>query len=1240
VETSASFGDEADHEAVRRMAAVLAEARGGSAADDGRRRMNAVVAARLLGTTVPVGLPADLQHRLSAVGVAGGNEYLVALAAESTLATDVRTDSSGCLRVVADDRRRRRGSYFTPPAVARYLVEAAMDGTDASTVRVAYPACGTGMFLLAVADWLAANRHRKVVAVGQDIAGPAVEMAAVLVRSRARWLGVADRMELALHTADALLDETWSRDYDAVIGNPPFLSEVRKQAHRFSSYRSAPLVGRYYRHKMDILYFFMALAIEVLRPGGRAALVVADYWTDRAAAKPLRDELCAATRLLEYVALGGDRPFRGAPGFHGALMVFEKTKPPSDTTFRLVRRAGGVGPPREGRGLLVRRDDVVQLVFRDEHEVLQTLFARGTLRLDRQGCAQGIVGPQTRIGVARRGRHDPADGQGVFVLTDAELESLRLGPRERAFCRPYFRATQFEPYRIAGPPAGTLLYMDGAARRAVVERPRDFPHLRRHFESLSEAITSSFGPYGLHRPRRRRLFEGPPRLVGVRKTFYPRFTLATSPVYVGETCCVVTDDCGVPLDYALVLLNSTVAHFVLLHMKSQGSLLQIDKEPLCNVPLAAGTPAVRARVGAVGRTGPPPEGRSGWLRAMDRVVYALYGLDAPAVALVEASTAHGGRGGEGGPLPSLDEALSYVGLSLLAPALLSSHTGAKRGPRMRKGDVMQPLVGLSMWDIGGWDHSSKRTPLRPDFYEQVLARQIEAYYGLLTAAELAQEADYQNKDVRTWSRMDLLDVPGVLLFLLNCRRLAIHLRHGNVDIADHENPTHRRWSLTEVKLGIEFAFRSGADTCILHPGTYNERAGRFWPRADEVGDFIRLRSRALEESLAEVAGVFVAGAVQREERLGEFERREPGLADELTALLKELRGMPRGEKRIRLLARGLDLIDRGRLTPEQVRHCHEPWSGLHLCVENLEPPNFLVCTPSQMRTIFDRLTEFYREAAAHAGLSAAAVERYRPMLAIDPGHMLNSKVILTQPNNRAYLDALDGGDDLHRNFVQLPGQYPSHEVRSELVEPLLNQFVRRHGDDICWVHLYGCTRTDTCMTTHGPIKAFRSSVMLERGPDGEPIHRYGTSNYQPTEELNLEEVVQVVGTELPYITEVFGAPVEVVKSSAVNTFHFIEYLRDERRRAIEAIRRAVGVEAERPETTDAERERLRWLASALVSARTYVRPRASSAGFWTVGYDEIGFYRYVDDPEAANVDIFATLKQDGSKVWLKGIHPA
>jgi len=549
-----------------------------------------------------------------------------------------------------------------------------------------------------------------------------------------------------------------------------------------------------------------------------------------------------------------------------------------------------------------------------------------------------------------------------------------------------------------------------------------------------------------------------------------------------------------------------------------------------------------------------------------------------------------------------------------------------------------PKVGPSIWDGGNGSYRERKIGLAPErYYEQRLQRRLSEYTEMLGTVELSQEADYQNKDVETWSSLEFVEVPGALKLLLENHALALHLRHGNVDIAEHENPTHRHWSLAEVKGGLEFAFRLGADVCLLHPGTFNERSGRFWPRASELVEVLHCRRNALEQSLAEFVGVFVQMAADQESRLRSFEHDEKGIYSELSGLLRELDATTGPEERVRYLAQAIALVRRHKLTPEKIRHCKKPWSGLHVCLENLEPPNFLVCTPEQLEELYGRFVEFYLEAASHRGMDPEAVSRYRPKLSIDPGHLLNTKVILSQEVNRPYLEGLAGGDSLQKPFVSLPGEFPGASGPCVGEEPLLNKVVRTHHEDISWVHLYGSQRTDTCMTTHGPIKPFRRKAMIGPGLSGERTVLYGTGNFRPEEELNLEEVVQILGTSVPYIAEVFDAPIERVKGSVTSTRHYLEFLDEQNKLASALVRRRIGQASEENPGDTKRLECLRYLAKAMTCARCYIRPHKSGHGSWAVGYDEIGFYRFEDEAEVGYVDIFATVKQADGTVWLKDI---
>lgn len=97
-------------------------------------------------------------------------------------------------------------------------------------------------------------------------------------------------------------------------------------------------------------------------------------------------------------------------------------------------------------------------------------------------------------------------------------------------------------------------------------------------------ITSDFKPYGLHRARDQRFFEGE-KIISLRKTRIPNFTYTDFSCYVSQTFFVIKPE-DIDMKYLTGLLNSKVIYFWLFFKgKKQGDQLQIDKEPLLQIPL-------------------------------------------------------------------------------------------------------------------------------------------------------------------------------------------------------------------------------------------------------------------------------------------------------------------------------------------------------------------------------------------------------------------------------------------------------------------------------------------------------------------------------------------------------------------------------------------------------------------------------------------------------------------------------
>lgn len=191
---------------------------------------------------------------------------------------------------IAPSNRKLRGGYYTPVSLARYVCEWALRNGDE---KVLEPSAGDGNFLAALND-----------AAGDE---GAVQVTAVEI----------DREEItkARTRAAALpqVDVTWRnedffaayrklpRDFDVVVGNPPFIrfqhfdAESRETAFghlRKHGYRPTKLANAWAA--------FVQLSVELLRPGGRLAMVIPAELLQVKYAAELRERI---TQMFDHVVL-------------------------------------------------------------------------------------------------------------------------------------------------------------------------------------------------------------------------------------------------------------------------------------------------------------------------------------------------------------------------------------------------------------------------------------------------------------------------------------------------------------------------------------------------------------------------------------------------------------------------------------------------------------------------------------------------------------------------------------------------------------------------------------------------------------------------------------------------------------------------------------------------------------------------------------------------------------------------
>jgi SAM-dependent methyltransferase len=233
--------------------------------------------------------------------------------------------------VSAGAHRRSRGQVFTPAGLARLVCRAVLggdgDGDGGRVRRVLDPACGDGRFLEAAAA--VAGRRVELVGIERD--------AAVAAACRARV------PRAKVHVAEALFEMrgagagAGAGEYDAVVGNPPYVRSIRLR-------ESDPdLWGRVRGHfaatahgEWDLYGAFIEASLGWVRPGGRVGLIVPSRWLTARWAARLRGWLEREGVVRGVVDFGAAQVFPDATTYC-SILVMERRRRAAPVT--LLRRA-------------------------------------------------------------------------------------------------------------------------------------------------------------------------------------------------------------------------------------------------------------------------------------------------------------------------------------------------------------------------------------------------------------------------------------------------------------------------------------------------------------------------------------------------------------------------------------------------------------------------------------------------------------------------------------------------------------------------------------------------------------------------------------------------------------------------------------------------------------------------------------------------------------------------------------
>jgi type I restriction enzyme M protein len=190
----------------------------------------------------------------------------------TSLDVDVKAAAfEGLLERAASEGKKGAGQYFTPRLLIKAIVRLMKpDARVARDFKINDPACGTGGFLVAAYEWLlaetkgsldrdVAKRIRTQTYFGQDI-DPEPRRLAVMNL-------YLHQVEPRIERKDSIYENPTFERYDVVLTNPPFGTRGANQAPDRDDFTIST---------SNKQLNFIQHVLTILKPGGRAAVVVPD----------------------------------------------------------------------------------------------------------------------------------------------------------------------------------------------------------------------------------------------------------------------------------------------------------------------------------------------------------------------------------------------------------------------------------------------------------------------------------------------------------------------------------------------------------------------------------------------------------------------------------------------------------------------------------------------------------------------------------------------------------------------------------------------------------------------------------------------------------------------------------------------------------------------------------------------------------------------------------------------------
>ena len=350
-----------------------------------------------------------------------------------------------------------------------------------------------------------------------------------------------------------------SDGFDVVIGNPPYLKEQNNKSV-FEPVKKNQWGKQWHQGKMDYWYFFLHKAIDIVGKSGVVSYITSRYWLNSSGAKKLirrvRDELS----FISLVDIGKLKVFDEVVGQH-MVAVYIKDKDHNEFIYKKLQNNLIDLNKMKSTDNLDLKELKNSTIYSNQDEILvedEQMQIENVIRLG-EICdvSQGVVEASDKISkkaLEKTPVENVQVGDGVFVLTQREVNRLCLNAEERKVLKKYVNPMNVFRYGVKWDDK-YLIYSDKALKKKI-EDDEQFDQLKNHLDKFQRLITSSNGPYGIHRPRQDKYFTSA-KIIFKNMFKRPEFTYDTSELFFGFSfSSIIEKEKNYDLKYVLAILNS------------------------------------------------------------------------------------------------------------------------------------------------------------------------------------------------------------------------------------------------------------------------------------------------------------------------------------------------------------------------------------------------------------------------------------------------------------------------------------------------------------------------------------------------------------------------------------------------------------------------------------------------------------------------------------------------------------